>query len=368
MRRRAYLASLSGGVAAAMAGCSGGTTNSQNDQDTIEMDMATWFTYMDAPQGPRFTWVPFKEKLEPKLTELGYDVNFDEKLGGSVGGVGELMPLAGDGVMSFGMDLPAYQGGQMPLNSYVGLPNLWEQGEENFDAAVRAMHDMTVGGESEALNEEFDQFNIRPIIHVSASAAQMVTNWDPFHNLDELADRAVRAAGGTKSLIAEQLNMSPTDVSGPDLYEAHDRGVVEADIINIPAVFEDQWFEVMNHMTTNINLGGFGISLFVGQDTFNGYPDEVQQAILDAARETNREFASNYYEMINTEIFGTDQVTRELPVDGDNEVYVYETDAVDAMNNAMEPVVDSWVDQQENNGRPGQQVLDTFDSLYQEHL
>lgn len=386
MERRPFLKGVaSGGLLTSLAGCSGsgggqdgsdgggsggqvdsGSQGGSGSQETQTLSITTAAPWgEDNFTNSRFLFSPWIDKLNEKLDN--YTVEYDFQGEGAVGGSGELFDLAAEGVVDFANDLPAAQGGRMPLNGVINLPAMWPTGEEESVAAALAYHDMaTPGGSNDLLYDEYEALGVRPIMAQTPPPYQLVTNDQPIENLSQLEGLVLRAGGGTKADIANALGMAPAEVAAGDIYSAHQQGTVNADILSPTLVVTSGLEEVMNFVTTNLNMGGFSFAWVMGQDTFDSYPEEVRTAMVEAGDEVVEEYIREFAQARETEVYESDAVSQELPIDEDSQINLYETPAREEITNALAPVVDSWIEEREANDRPGQEVVDEFQSLQEE--
>lgn len=366
MQRRKLLASTVSSSAALVSGCTG----ILSDDDDNELTIGS-FTEEDDVLIQASTTV-FVETLNEQLDdrEFSLDIQGSE----AVGGAGELYDLAADGVVDIGNDLPAYQGGRMPLNNIMQFP-LWPAQPlvEETTAANEAYYELaTPGGDgTDALYQEFADLDVRPIMAFSNPPYQLITDDIEVQEVSDTEGLNLRSAGPAKSAIGEALGMSPQRIAAPDMYTAHQQGTVDADILSADAAFDSNLQEVTNYITDNLNLGGFGIAFVVGDSTWESFDSTVQDAMIEAGREASVNYIEEYMEMVEDSVLDTDLLVNESDVDSGfepegDQMYQYSTNAAEEINDLMEGVVDDWVAEQESEGLPAEQVVDDFNQLREE--
>jgi len=361
MRRRKLLQRGLAAGSASLAGCSGITTPEQTE--TISLSVGS-FNSKDHITTSRFLFEPWI----PKVNELldNYQIEYEFYGNGAVGGAGELYDLAAEGTVDLAMDLPAYQQGRMPLNGVINLPIMWPNGDAESTAANQVYFEMaTAGGDSEMLYEEFASLGVRPIMVATVPPYQLVTNKEPIHDIDQLQGLVLRSGGGTKSAIGRALGMSPVEIPGPDVYTAHQQGTVNADILAPTVVVETGFYEVMNYVTTNLNLGGFAIGWVMGTDTYSSFPEEVKEAMMEAGGDVVSDYINKYIAFRDSEIYSSDRVSTSLPIDEGSQIYIYETDAKDSIHNALKSVIEDWIQDRNEEGLAGKEAVNIFQELQQ---
>jgi TRAP-type C4-dicarboxylate transport system substrate-binding protein len=380
MRRRKFIGAVAGTSIATLSGCTGDSDsesdggsngsdggsngsdgNSDGSTETINLRVGS-FAPEDSFYITRFSYPIWVEKVNSKLDE--YEIEPEFLGAGSVGGPGELYDLAAEGTVDMAVDLPAYQGGRMPLSLLASVPGLFPATTEGHSSAAQALHEMaTPGGESEILYNEFDNIGIRPIMSYTAAPSQLHLK-KRISSVSELEDLRVQASGSQEQ-VANRLGMSGAQIAHPDIHSALQSGTIDGLFTPLAATYANSWYDQIHYATTNLNLGGFHIGWVMGQDTFGDLPSAVSEAIAAAGTETVAEYASNIQQGIEDVLLASENVVQEEPVDKGNQYLIYETEASEDIHNTIEPVIDSWIESQGD--VPAQEAIDTYLSLQEEY-
>jgi len=358
MQRREALAAMAGAGTIAVAGCLGGDNG---DTDDIHLEVGSFLTDEDVATARAFI-PPFFEKLEEKL---GEEVTYDFLGSGSVGGQGEMFELAADGILDLAIETPAAYGSQAELSTFLNIPGIFGTSREAHGAACGALYELVApNGESGLLYEEdYEQFDVRPLMAGSPGPYNLNTTF----RVEEMADldgAIARASSGMNQRIAETLGMGTQEVTGGDIDTAFQQGIVDADIQAAHSLWSNNWYEYLSHETTNLNLGGFNMNWVMGNTTFDGYADEVQEALIEAGREVSHEYAEVYWNILDEEMYGSDIITMDENEfeDPQGQVLHYETPAADDIHEIVDPLADEWIQERDDDGMPASEVVEEFQS------
>jgi len=358
MQRREALAAMAGAGTLAIAGCIGGDNG---DGDEIHLEVAS-FLSEDSLTTAR-AWLPnFFDKLNDKLDQ---EVTYDFLGDGSVGAQGEMFELISDGVVDMGIDTPAAWGGQMELSAFMNIPGIFGDDREAHANACGALYELaSPDGESGILyEEEYDQFDIRPIMAATPSQYNLCTSYY-IEEVSDLEGSTARAGGGINQRMAEALGMGAQEITGGDIDSAFQQGIVDVDIAAHSQLWANNWDQYHTHQTTNLNLGGFHMNWAMADSTFDSLSDEVQEAVIEAGKEASYEYAEVYWDVLDEEMYGGDAVTMDEDefTDPDNQLLHYETPVGDEIQEIVDPYADEWIQDRDDEGMPASEVVAEFQS------
>jgi TRAP-type C4-dicarboxylate transport system substrate-binding protein len=366
MRRRNLISTIGAGIVT-FSGCtesSGGDNQSNGDTstgsgtETINLRVGS-FIKKDALAVSKYTYPVWVEKVNSKLDDYKLEPEF---LGsGSVGGPGELYDLTAEGTLDMAHDLPAYQGGRMPLNTVGSVAGGYTPSVQGQTKACLAMHEMaTPGGESEILYNEFSNLGVRPLWTIVTPPAQLALK-RRVSDIEELENTRVGVNGSQRD-AAEAIGMSPENIAGADLTSALQSGIIDGMFSPIVGVLSNAWYEGVNYCTTNLHLGSVNSSWVMNPDTFEEYPSQVKDAMIKAANEMVAEYPTNLENGMQELIDNSDHVVTESPVDKDSQYLLYETEAKEAINERLEPVKTKWIESKDNQNK-ARKVMEEYQSL-----
>lgn len=346
--RRTYLKLTGGSIAGAgLAGCTGDGDGDGGD-DQVTLQVADFLP--ENHHIRRFSLLPWVERVE-ELTDG--QVEFDLNFGGALGGSGEMLSMAREGIADITICPPAYFPGELPLGQVGNLPGTFLETEVACEAFWNLTNDMLY-------EEELRDLNLRPVfVTVEAPYQAGSLTGDPIVSLDDWDGLSVRSTGGIMSVTIESLGASPVEIAPEDIYSSAERGVVDAIPLGQASVEAYDLWEFYSHWSTNVNLGSWVAFWAMNHDTWDGLPESVQDALLTAAEEQAPMMGADYDEYH----------TGLHPDFEDRGIELYEvpeeeySEWVDVMRDAAHG---HWLDATEERGEPGQEVLDAWLSELEE--
>lgn len=265
-------------AAALVAGLSVGTAGPSSAEQTFNFRMASGH----APQTGyvRMMSEQFVPRFQAKLEELGHSGNFNEAYGGSIVKVAETLEGVQDGIVDIGGYCFCFE----PSNLFLNVYPLWMP----FDAqnavlgtqVARRIYD-EVPHMAGVFEEKYNQ---KLVALFGFDNYGLYTTF-PWTKVEELKGRKMSGAGPNLPWV-EAAGMIPVGTTLPDVYPSLQTGVYDG-VILFPSVgWSHKLFEPAPYYT----IMGFGSKTFhgltVNMDTWNSLPPEVQNAMLEAGRET----------------------------------------------------------------------------------
>jgi TRAP-type C4-dicarboxylate transport system substrate-binding protein len=177
-------------------------------------------------------------------------------------------------------------------------------------------------------------------------------------NLDDLKGMKIRTIKGLTMEMWPLLGAAPVFVSGPDLYEAAEKGVVDGAEIDIGLL--SAWklytqFKYWSDIGTSRNF----FVLVMNLDKWNSLPPDLQEAVESVSGEfASKYFPATYWDAAtkeNVPKFRAEGFIQEVKTDPGQEEMWRELGG--------EPLWDAWVADMESEGLPGQQTLDNLLSI-----
>jgi TRAP-type C4-dicarboxylate transport system substrate-binding protein len=177
----------------------------------------------------------------------------------------------------------------------------------------------------------------------------------PIKTLQDLKGLRIKAAGGLLTKAIEHLGAAPITLSMPEMYTAVQRGTLDA-AFNIPtSIISFHMYELCKHLV-KVDSWNVGIAVFIKKDFFDGLPKEIQNQVMEAARDTER-FALSRISVIDAEAMNS------LRAKG-MELYVLPGAERSRWKSATKPVVETWLDR---SGEPGKRMLEIIDRVIDKH-
>ena len=190
------------------------------------------------------------------------------------------LPSVQSGMAEMGWISSTYHPSQLPL--FLALDNVFNFGDD-YVASVLAITD-TMEKEPN-LKVELERENIIQVIPHCSGHAQIGSK-KCFASLADLKGKTLRTYGGARTKYYTALGANPIFMAFPDLYEAMDRGTIDA--IGDMAVVLASGFKLyeVSKCVLLINAGGsLASGGFMNLKTFKSLPPDIQKTLLDLRRE-----------------------------------------------------------------------------------
>lgn len=318
-----------------------GSNNSENSDEKITLKLAV----DSSPEAP-FT----KEFVQPfmdKVVELTDNkVEFDFYPSEQLGKAADLLSLTKDKVTDIGYIGTPYFVSEMPLtNAVVGLPGLYESAVEG---SVAYYH---LSQQNPVLETDYLSNGIRPLLSFMIPPYEIYTSGKEIKTPDDLANLKIRTAGGISSELMAYAKATPVQVSSADMYDAFDKGIAEA-LMQYPVNLKAYSLgELVKYGTNGLAAGGGVVVLAINEEVYQGLPEDVQEALLQAGREVTESGSKLHQE--NNEI-----ILNELIESGEIELYDIE-EVKQEWQDFFNDFNNHWKEQQDS--EEFNQVLEMFE-------
>ncbi|ANG64664.1 C4-dicarboxylate ABC transporter substrate-binding protein [Marinobacterium aestuarii] len=171
-----------------------------------------------------------------------------------------------------------------------------------YPAAIDLENQVELDAEySELMREEAASVNLMPLINSNYSYDQEWWFEKPVESLGKLDGQLVRSIGPLVSMMIENWGGKPVFVAPKEVFQSAERGVVDG--INMGVATYSSWklWNVMPHMV-NANLFYGNIVYMMNKKKFDGLSAEHQQAVLDAAQESEAWLKPRYEDWVDARV------------------------------------------------------------------
>ncbi len=276
-------------------------------------------------------------------------VNIDLKSGGALLGGREIYNGVASGVADIGTTCPAYTPGEFPLMEAFELP-----GYENANAVAASM---TVHEGYKRMQKQLgiDSFEDVKLLMLWATGPGDIMSKEPVRNLDDLQGMSLRAVGATVEPL-ERLGANPTGMPMSEAYTSLQQGIVDGILGPNDVLRGFRLAEVVNYVTKTPFLYNIVFMKVMNKRTWNSLPPDVQKVFEDL----NQEYAYKYGKL-------RARYTREGLQYGkkehDMEVIRLSQDQEQKWEQKIEPVVDNWIQEKEENDLPARETIEIIKEL-----
>ncbi len=283
-----------------------------------------------------------QEISERVAAETPHTVNFEWHYAQALLTMPELYSGVADGVADISTTCPAYTPGVFPLTDAFEQP-----GFNNDNALVASMTMHEAWKQYGPLQEEYADVKIMHFWATGPGDFMTNTRVETMEDLDGLD---IRAVGGTIPWVTA-LGANPVSFGMGASYENIETGVVDGLLAPTDTLQGFRLAEVTQYITKAPGAYNIIFMKVMNWDTWNSFPESVQQ-IFD---EVNEEYVE-IYGMLRTDytVAGQEFGVQEHGM----EVIELSDDEWQRWVDLIDPIMESWVEEAEAAGLPGQEVMD----------
>lgn len=285
-------------------------------------------------------------------------VTVDVAHGGSLLSHTDMAQGIGDGLADLGSTQLSIDPSAFPMWSISGMhdPGVGTR----VNAFQQTMITRLLMSEVPALAEEMEAANIKMLFSIASSPHHLLTR-EPIDGLGDLDGKQIRTYGGFMPGLFESVGSVPVTLPPDEAYTALDRGVVDG-AYSLPAGFVTLgWYEVASQVTlvgngTTPPLNA-GFQLAVNADVWEGLADGTKVAMLEAAREMERQYSE--VDVPEDEQAALDTMEEEGLIVAE----MSESDVERWSDAYPDTAWTEFADRMEAEGKPGEQFVDTYMEL-----
>lgn len=273
------------------AGCSGSASNESEggtSEGTITLRVATYF----ASTSPMAYGI-----IEPwmeRVTEItDGKVEFEYYPSEQLGAADDLLDLTDNGVADISTVVSDYNSDKMKyttfLANYPGLSDSVNQG-------TLALNKLLQENET-VLENDFLNNGVRPMIGIYPPGDDIWSIGKEIRTPEDLKGLNIRTKGGMINELYEQLGTNPVSLPFPEMYEALERGVVDATATYNMGIKNAGLGELVNY-STPLQIGAAIHTLAINEDRWQELPEDIQDAMNLASEEIVEDIGSIYDEEV----------------------------------------------------------------------
>jgi TRAP-type C4-dicarboxylate transport system substrate-binding protein len=348
-----------------VAGCNGGTTTNGDCSD-VEADLAACENEVESLEDEI---AALKAPVEPIEWRVAYwggpgsspsimqwwidemtartDGRFTAEL--HLGGVLAPGPETIDGVKAglfeMGHVFTNWHPGKTPMSEGTSLPFIGPQ--EQMETWMW----LYLINQTDTIKAEFAEWNCRiDVVPVGSGGFEIMSEW-PILSVDDFDGLRIEV-GGLMGEAFVAYGATPTDFEIPEMYEAHDKGLLDANCGGWPGLFGMlKLYELLPHATTGVTPGTVHPVWMTGIDAWAALPDEVRGVhweelsplIFEKSIEVTNEYNDAYF--AEMEAFGTEM--HQLPPAERQK-----------LKDVSQATYDEWAEAREAEGRAGSEFIE----------
>ncbi len=322
-----------------MSAC-GGTENASNE-DSGKKSYNLVVSHFLPGNHPIETQV-FKE-LETDLNNKA-ESNFEFEMypANALGDPGAHYDMVVTGEADIGLSVHGYTPGRFPLVSVLELPFLVEKAK-NGATIIANLY-------SEFPEIQAEHSETYPLFIFTPESAQLVSTKYKIEKPEDLKGLRVRTPSQTGAKILEALGATPVSIPMPEVYEALQRGVVDAAFVPLEALKNFNFYEIVKYVT----IGNFSAQPFfsvMNKDKFESFSDADKEALNSLIGTDLSIKAGSLFDVEGQEGL-------ELTKNKRAEIIELTGDTLKPWEEALKPVAEEWIKEMEGKGLPGKEIYE----------
>lgn len=327
-----------------LAACGGNSNGSSgveaSGDDVITIKIADSFP--DSHIVPEIGTKPWIERIE-ELTDGKVKIEYYP--GEQLGKAASLLDVAKNKVADITYVGPLYISDALPLSGIVANPGL-------FQDAVSATKVYNKLVNEDLYELEFKPNGVKPLWSMGTNPYQITNSKHPVKTLDDFKGLKIRTSGGIQEQVMQQLGATPVSIPAPEMYTAWDRGTLDGTLLSLFSWPGYQVDKVTKYATVNAPLSGFGISYVVNEEVWESWPEDVQQAIIQASEEI--------VETVGISINEHEEELRKEYEAAGVEFYELPDEELAKWNEYLSDYNKEWAKMMDERGLKGTEILDKF--------
>ncbi len=342
-----------------LVGCSSSSSNEAKDSETegengetgekITLKLGTYFANTST------VWTGYTEPWIKRVEELtDGKVEFDVYPSEQLGKAHDMLKLTRDRVMDIGVYPTNYFPDNMPLgNMLAGMPNL----SESVSQGTRAFNEL-VQTNAEFLETDYLKNGVRPIMTLVSPTFEVWTTGKEIRVPEDLNGLKVRTPGGVTNEVYEYMGVVPVAVPHPEVYEAIEKGVIEAHTAYSNSLISNGTHELLKYAIYP-HIGTAIHALHINEEVWQSLPKDVQDAMILAGEEAMDRMGELYLEeevKFQEEFKAAGGTIAELTPEEEEK-----------WRNITEEFTKVWLEEHKSDGPPYEEVLNQYKELLEKY-
>jgi len=266
---------------------------------------------------------------------------------GSLVKVEDMLHGVQSGIVDFSAPAYSYYPSDFPLAMLLDMP--FNHGEDYYPAIRAALDTLRDEPNVKAEMEKAGVINVVPY----SSGAMLVGTKKCFDSIKSLKGATIRSSGGGRIKFWENLGLNPVFMGYPSIYEAIDRGTINAAEITWMLSDSFKHYDIIKCVTRPRSGSLIANGVCMNLKVYNGLPKDIQRII----QKLNEDYAVRYAkELTDVESTIASKWAKEYGVT----IRYFSPEDYKMMTEAAEKARESFFQKQEANGHPARKVWDYY--------
>jgi len=317
----------------------------EKDYKPVELNMCHFMP----PMHPLHTnvLVPFAEEVAEKTQDrvkifvyaanelAAADKNYDATL---------------SGVIDIGLTLPAYTPGMFPLTTILEFPFMFTSPLQANLTAWELFTDNPVIRDTEYKDVEVLWWGTTDLGHFLMKK--------PVKTVEDLHGKKVRSPSTVGNDVLAALDAVPVSLPVSDTYDAIERAIVDGTMLPISTLISFNLSDVVDHVLV-MNMYATPLHMVMNKTSWGKISPEDQQVI--------KELLEAFPKKIGEQYVREDQAGYKRAEEAGIAVDTPSPEELQKFHNAMDPLIEKWIDEYEAKGIPAREVYEQMKSTAEKY-
>lgn len=266
--------------------------------------------------------------------------------GTTIANFGNVYDRVGDDVIQIGWSIHQVVAGRFPLSEVAGVPTVATGGP----AASVSLWQLY---ESGALDSEYE--DVVPIFYAVLPGAFLHFAEAPA-SVETLSGVRVGVSGRFPSEVVSAMGGTPVSMNSGEMYEAMQRGTVDAIAVSWGAFLPYNLHEVTSYHL-EVPLGQSTSMFFMARAKFDALPQEARDALMANGGDEGSRRGGEFW------FSESASVREQIMADPEHEIVELDAEQAAVWNEKIEPIVERWTAER---GEAGAEIREAFTQIYQQ--
>ncbi|OLO37010.1 hypothetical protein BTR23_14815 [Alkalihalophilus pseudofirmus] len=316
---------------------SGGSTSNNNQTDTIELSFNTWFPTSDPIVDSLSEWEKLvKEKTDGRIVVNSYHAN-------ALGTADRILHDVAGGVYEIGY-VSSMLFGDSEMFPYT-IANL-----------TFALPDTQTGTNVMAkFLEKYQEPQDVEYLGIAVSDPYVLWSTKPIRSVEDVKGLNIRAVSEVQVEIVKSWGASPVNIPVAELYEGLQRGTIDGAVFSLVGGESWNYHEVAPYITT-LPISTPSFIPAMNKSVFDQLPDDLKTLFKDELGPALAQvFSDHYAEYTNISSVNIVEKTNDR-----GEIINLSEDEISQFQVHTKAIWDSWVEQANAKGFPGDAMMEDF--------
>ena len=275
--------------------------------------------------------------------------------GGALGPMQEQYNLALSGTADVSSVDPGANPGVFPRTDVAQLPVSWKSNE----IATIIFWELV-----QKYMQDTELKDVKVLWVMTSGLHQLQAKTKPLNTLEDFQGMKLGVHTPMLREMAEALGAIPVLIMVGEMYTALERGLVDGSIFNLEGAFFLRYLEVTKYRTMNVNISTSAHAQMMNLDVWHSLPPDIQKIFDEGGAEWSRRAGASWEKAEPPLIQQIEEYDKRA---GNPPFYHLPESEKARWKEAVQPVIDVWIEEVEAEGIPGRAMLEDLRALHEKY-